>query len=47
MGQRYGRMEGQKLRPVCVAHNHDFAKRGDLQPKVIQFSQKFLNWETW
>ena len=29
MGQRYRRMEGQKLRPVCVAHSHDFAKGGD------------------
>ena len=30
MGQRYRTMEGQKPRPVCVAHNFDFAKGGDL-----------------
>ena len=39
MGQKYRRMEGQKLGPVCEAHNHDFATGGDLQPKVIKFSQ--------
>ena len=39
MGQKYRRMEGQKLGPVCEAHNHDFARGGDLQPKVIKFSQ--------
>ena len=32
-------MEGQKPRPVCVADNHDFAKMGDLQPKVMKFPQ--------
>ena len=26
-------------RPVCVVHNHDFAKEVDLQPKVVKFSQ--------
>ena len=30
MGQRYRRIEGQKPRLVYVAHNHDFAKGGDL-----------------
>ena len=30
MGQRYRKMEGQKPRPVYVAHNHDFAKWGNL-----------------
>ena len=40
MGQNYRRMEGQKPGPVCVAHNHDFAKGGgNLQPKVMKFSQ--------
>ena len=39
MEQKYHRMEGQKPRPVCVAHNYDFAKGGDLQPKVVKFSQ--------
>ena len=39
MGLRYHRMEGQKLGPVCVAHNHDFAKGRDLQRKVMKFSQ--------
>ena len=34
MEQRYRRIEGQKLGPVCVAHNHDFAKGVDLQPKA-------------
>ena len=28
-------MEGQKPGSMCVAHNHDFAKGGDLQ-----FNQK-------
>ena len=37
-GQKYHRMEFQKPGPVCVAHNHDFAKEGD-QPKVMKFSQ--------
>ena len=32
-------MEGLKPRPVCVALNHGFAKGGDLQPKVMKFSQ--------
>ena len=32
-------MEGQKPGPMCVAHNHDFAKEGDFQPKVMKFSQ--------
>ena len=39
MGQRYRKMEGQKPRPVCVAHNQDFAKGGDFQPQIIKFSQ--------
>ena len=39
MGQRFHRMKGQKPGPVCVAHNHDFAKGGDFQPKVMKFSQ--------
>ena len=39
MGQRYHRTEGQKPGPVCVAHNHDFATGGDLQPKVMKFSE--------
>ena len=39
MGQRYRRMEGQKLGPVRVAYNHDFVKGGDLQPNIIKFSQ--------
>ena len=30
MGQSYRRMKGQKPRPVCVAHNHGFAKGVDL-----------------
>ena len=42
MGQRYRRMEGQNPRPVCVAHNHDFAKGGDLQPKGLNFSQNVV-----
>ena len=32
-------MEGQKPGPVCVAHNHDFAKGGDLQSKGMKLSQ--------
>ena len=40
-------LEDQKPGPVCVAHNHDFAKEGNLQPKVVKFSKKCLNWETW
>ena len=39
MGQRYHRMEGKKPRLVCVAHNHDFSKGGDIQPKVMKFFQ--------
>ena len=39
--ERYRRMEGQKPGPVCVAHNHDFAKERDLQPTVIKFFQNF------
>ena len=41
MEQSYRRMEGQKPRLVFVAHYHDFAKGGDLQSKVMKFSQKF------
>ena len=39
MGQRYRRIDGQKLWPVCVAHNHDFPK-GELQPTVMKFFPK-------
>ena len=38
-GQSFRRMEGQKPGPVCVAHNHDCAKGGDPQPKVMKFFQ--------
>ena len=39
MGQRYRRMECQKLEPVCEVHNHDFAEGEDLQPTDIKFTQ--------
>ena len=39
MEQSYRRIEGQKPGPMCLAYNHDFAKVGDLQPKVMKFSQ--------
>ena len=39
MGRRYRRTEGQKPGPVCLAHNHEFAKKGDLQPTVMKFSK--------
>ena len=32
-----GRSEAKAC--VCVAHKYDFAKGGDLQPKVVKFSQ--------
>ena len=48
MEQRYRTMEGQKLGPVCVAHNHDFAKEQDLQfNQKFEVFPKYLNWETW
>ena len=39
VGQIYHKMEGQEQGPVCVAHNNDFAKEGDLILKVMKFSQ--------
>ena len=39
MGQKYRRMKGKKQRSVCVAHNYAFAIGGDLQPKLMTFSQ--------
>ena len=41
MGKKYGRMNGQKPEPVCVAHNHDFTKGRDFQPTVMNTSQNF------
>ena len=38
MGQRY-RSGKSEAGPVCVAHNHDFTKGGELQSKVMKFSQ--------
>ena len=39
MGQRYPNGKSE-ARPVCVAHNHDFAKGGELQPKAMKFIPK-------
>ena len=44
MGQKYPRMEDQKLGPG-LACNQGFAKEKGLNPKLKDF-QKCLNWET-
>ena len=46
MGQSYRRMEGQKPGPMCLAYNHDFAKRENFNQKLWSFPN-ILNWETW
>ena len=46
MGQRYRKMEDWKSGPG-LACNLDFAKQKQLEPKVKNFFQNTLNWETW